>query len=116
MCQRPGCAHWLTDAEEFDVVRAVGARSSDPSTARRAALAMEPRLETQRGQILAAFRDVGRLTAREACRVAGIPDGWKRVSELEQGGHLVVVGETLDPDTRMPARVFAATGEARLFA
>lgn len=84
-------------SEPFGVVRAVGARTSDPDTSKLAALQHEPRKGTQRARVLAEIRVCkGGLTARQVTQLTGIEGAWKRVSELKQGGHVVIVGQRLD--------------------
>lgn len=108
----PVCGEAFT--ERFDVIRATGARSKDPSTSKLAALAAEPTFETDRGKVLDAIRAAGEdgLTAREAERVTGTPGVWRRVSELKQGGHIHAVGERRDPATHKAGQVFVVTAQA----
>jgi hypothetical protein len=95
--------------DEFEVVRATGARRSDPETSKLAALQNEPRRGSQRAAVLDAIRDAGPagLTAREAAWATGIEGAWKRVSELRQGGHIVKIAERADPETKALGEVYA---------
>lgn len=96
--------------EPFEVVRAVGARRSDPDTSKLAALKNEPRRGSQRARILEAIRLSGArgLTAREAERRSGVGEAHKRVSELKQGGHIVAQGTRADEQTGAEGEVFVA--------
>lgn len=53
------------------------------------------------------------LTARGACAIAQIEGGWRRVSELVQGGHLAPTGEKRENVPGHPARVLAITDRGR---
>lgn len=111
-------------SEPFEVVRAQGARSSDPDTSALAALKQQPRSGSQRARILDAVLIHGAMTAREIGEVTGINGAWKRISELVQGEHLEVrrvvrdpktgteVAEYGVPDARSPSWV---THESQLF-
>jgi hypothetical protein len=96
----------------FEVVRALNARNSDPSTSKLAALQNEPRREGQKGRAVAAIRGSGMrgLTAHEVERQTGVKGIWRRISELKQGGHIVAVGTRVDPETGADCDVFRATG------
>jgi hypothetical protein len=88
------------DGGIYEVVRSLPARSGDPDTSKLSAREKEPSIETDRGRILAVFRREGRdLYASEAAELAGIPDGWKRVSELLQLGLIHLTGTTINPKT-----------------
>lgn len=104
---------YRTVSEPFDVVRAVGARSSDPDTSRLAALRHAPRSGSQRARILDALRfgDYA-LSARQIEMVTGIKGAWKRISELKQGGHIVEAGVEHDPVTNMEVTVYALAAQA----
>lgn len=104
----PFCGRRREDA--FEVVRAVSARSSDPSTSKQAALAIEPKVGTGRAIALNAITSAGLhgLTAREVVYVTGRDGIWKRISELKQGGHVVVVGQRTDEDSGLKADVYVA--------
>lgn len=101
----------------FEVVRATGARSSDPDTSKLAALANEPRRGTQRAKALDAFRRAYpyALTAAEVESYTGIKGVWKRISELKQGGHIVQVGTRRNPGTGQDAETFTIANAEALF-
>jgi hypothetical protein len=92
------CLEGLSDADDIEVVKAVGARTTDPGTSHRAFLKQQPRSGSRRAQVLAAYRLAGLrgLTAKEAAGMSGVPGAWKRVSELAQGGHIVETGAERD--------------------
>jgi len=52
-------------------------------------------------------------TASVACGLAGVGGGWRRVSELVQGGHLAPTGEKRENVPGRPARVLAITDRGR---
>lgn len=81
------------------------ARATDPGTSHAAASMLNA--EGQRAVLLAAFADYpDGLTAREASRIAGITEGWKRVSDLLRVGRLRDTGMTrVDPDTGRRGRI-----------
>lgn len=66
------------------------ARSTDPSTSRRAAAAVWPRSGSQRLRLLFAARRRDGITASEACELTGLPyqSASTRLSELVAGGWL----------------------------
>lgn len=101
----PVCFRDLTD--KFEVVRAVGARGTDPDTSKLAALRQEPRSGTQRARILHALLHYGPMTARKVSETTGISGAWKRLSELKQGGHIVEHGEEFDQETGTEVTVYA---------
>lgn len=112
----PDCPAPLVGAA-FEVVRATGARSSDPDTSKQAALANEPRRGTQRAKALDAFRRAypHALTAAEVESFTGIKGVWKRISELKQGGHIVQVGVRRNPGSGTDAETFTIANADALF-
>lgn len=126
---RPACPIWdeqlpeepgsyercdLALSEPFEVVRAVGARTTDPSTSKLAALRQMPRSGSQRAVILNAIRQAGHrgMTQHEvalACpQIGGV---WKRISELKQGGHVIECGSRRDPLTQTENTVYVVPSE-----
>lgn len=112
-CPHSGCHETLS--EPFEVVKAVGARTSDPDTSKLAALRNQPRKNSQRAKILDAIRQSGSfgMTARECEASTGIDGAWKRVSELKQGGHIVSIGTRLDRNTGAEAEIFTSVANQR---
>jgi hypothetical protein len=98
-----------------------GARSTDPSTSRKAALENAPRAKTQRAFILnhlcflasgVVDRRGNPRTSAQIGRYCNLRGAWKRVSDLHEGGWIEVVGEETDPDTRMKVQLYAPTEKA----
>jgi hypothetical protein len=98
-----------TIGPEFVVMRPPNkqARASDPKTSRVAALRLEPRAGTLRARVLDAVADYGPMSAREIEFATQINGAWKRISELVQGGHLLVIGEKTDDETHQVVSVYA---------
>lgn len=82
------------------------ARNSDPQTSHDA-IPSEASLSRTKSALLAIYAQHGDgLTAREAGRLVGHPEAWKRVSDLTRDGFLIPTGETRrDPDTNRSGRV-----------
>lgn len=97
-------------SEPFEVVRAVGARSSDPDTSKLAALRQQPRSGSQRARILEALqrRSPTALSARQIENLTGIKGAWKRISELRQGGHIYEASVVRDPITGADVTLYAS--------
>lgn len=110
------------EGEEFVVMarpkpdenRPGGARSTDPSTSRRAALDAEPRTGSQRRAALDAIRSSGQrgMTYYEVEVATGVDGIWKRLSELKQGGWIEVAGQRLVEATGSEADVYVAARPA----
>lgn len=87
-------------------------RGTDPVTSHEAAANLDAAAVSHAQRVLLMqFVTAGPdgLTSREACRRAGMHEGWKRVSDLLRDGHLVDTGRTRrDPVTGRRARVLAA--------
>jgi hypothetical protein len=58
-------------------------------------------------RILSGVRRFGPATAREICRDAQVPEGWRRFSELRRDGHIKIVGERVCSVTGKTAMVWA---------
>lgn len=86
------------------------ARASDPVTSKRSASATSISWDTQIGQLARVYmtpsaREHG-LTAFEAAEAAGLPDSWRRVSDLRTSGTIVDTGKTrLNPKGKQPMQV-----------
>ncbi len=87
------------------------ARSTDPSTSKRAARENAPRAGSQREAVLNAVLLAGHGVISDEVR--HLFDGaWKRLSELEQGGWLYTHGERVSERTGKAQRVYRPTAKA----
>lgn len=87
------------------------ARDADPATSHESAAVVAPALGKIQAEVLAAFRDRGRMTAR-ACESLPEFTGYgfstvrRRITELHRAGWLVAVG--VDKSMKSPATIYAA--------
>lgn len=89
------------------------ARDSDPITSHHGADHIAPKRGTLRALLLDVYRAYpDGLTDEEACERAGIPDGWKRCSELRNLGLIAPMGTRLS-SAGVKVRVCAITEFAR---
>ena len=102
----PLCAYRLQGSEVFDVIRAKGARRGHPDTSRESYSKLESDLPARQATVLAAVREFGRTTGRQATERTGIRDAWKRLSELEAKGFIASVGTEFDPITNRNVSVW----------
>lgn len=100
-------------------------RRDDHATSEAGARAVAFRAGTQKAKLLAAYAEVGAtgMNAYEACVAVGFDPVttcyWKRVSELVQTGHLMLLHDDGKPVTRIGAagvrrEVYAITAHGRL--
>lgn len=117
---RPGEAFYVSRVPPVDRRHDGGARTSDPSTSKRAAKLVAPRTGTQRWSLLSEFsrvfhNDVERdgWTAEEASEAIGVPGAWRRVSELLQGGYIEPTGAERKTRSGTDAGVYRITDKGR---
>jgi hypothetical protein len=73
------------------------ARNSDPTTSHRGARAIQRKRPTLMALMLDIYRaHPNGLTPAEACAIAGVTGGWKRVSDLKRTGQIVATGDIRD--------------------
>lgn len=98
-----------------------GARRSDPSTSKRAALDAAPRTGSQRHALLVQYEIAGNgsrfafggLTAEMACGLIDKPGAWRRVSELLDGGFIEPTGKVETNRSGSEAEVYRITEKGR---
>ena len=93
-----------------------GARSTDPTTSRSAALTMIPKSGTKRRAVYDAIVAAGSrgATSAEAEAASGVAGAWKRITELHDGGHIQVTGSRFDPRTGKDVQVYVAQSQTAL--
>lgn len=93
--------------------RLAASRRSDPSTSKDAGVMVTPTARSQRGRLLRAFARAGSfgMTSYEAAQRLGLTGCyWKRVSELEKEGWLMVTGDTrISAHSKAKQQVYIAT-------
>ena len=88
---------------------AASARRSDPATSQAAATANKPQRRGHRKILLEAIERLGGCTAREAHAATDLSEvccWWKRVSELEKLGHVVVAGQKVEAATGRMCQIY----------
>lgn len=96
------------DEAQGNLFAPMQARSTDPHTSHEAARSLDPAsLSRIKKSLLAVYEaNPDGLTAREAGRLVGHAEAWKRCSDLIRDGFLAPTGETRkDPDTKRAGRV-----------
>lgn len=91
------------------------ARVSDPATSHAAARAVSYRTGTQKARLLQVYLDADELglTDEEAGIRAGLPNAWKRCSDLRRDGSITPVGVRLGSNGVEVMTCRAASEEAR---
>jgi hypothetical protein len=88
------------------------ARTTDPETSHKADRANAPRRASQATRILRAYLD-GPQTDEQASEIAGVPNGWKRCSDLRRLGYIIPTGETAVTSYGVEANVCRITDLGR---
>lgn len=70
------------------------ARDADAVTSHAGVDFIAPRRGTQAATLLAVYKAWGPLTDREASEKAGLPNGWKRASDLRRAGLIRPTGQS----------------------
>lgn len=101
--------------KEHDEDAPGGARRSDPDTSQRAKLDAMPRTGTHRHRALLAIVQAGSrgMTYAEVEDAIGVTGIWKRLTELREGGWVLIDGERRVQRTGSDAQVYKATEKGR---
>lgn len=107
-------AQYRVDHVDPGAPAAGGFRVTDPNTSKKAAFDAIPRSGTNRRKALeAVVSSLGAgMTYAEVEEATGINGVWKRLSELKDGGWIVVSGQRRVPKTGSDADVYVATLKA----